>query len=124
MELFRIWLGCVLQRQQSNLIEEEISRYKREVDGIITAESEEVTNQRRDDLTTVDGKPVNVELTELLQLHQQFRRMKPSQRRAAFTALPFLISEFGDEIGLKEDERKPSMANSKHIAMMIDYIKD
>lgn len=110
--------------QQTNLIEEEISRYKREVDGIITAESEEVTNQRRDDLTTVDGKPVNVELTELLQLHQQFRRMKPSQRRAAFTALPFLINEFGDEIGLKEDEREPSMANSKHIAMMIDYIKD
>jgi hypothetical protein len=110
--------------QQTKLINDEIASYKRQIDGIITAAPGTELDNARSDLTDKDGKPIDVELTEYLRVVQQFRRMKPDDRRAASVMLPYLIERFGDSIGLGEDEREPSMANQKHIELMIEYIRD
>jgi len=110
--------------QQTKLINDEIASYKRQIDGIITAAPGTELDNARSDLTDKDGKPIDVELTEYLRVVQQFRRMKPDDRRAASVMLPYLIERFGDDIGLGEDEREPSMANQKHIELMLEYIRD
>lgn len=110
--------------QQTKLINDEIASYKRQIDGIITAAPGTELDNARSDLTDKDGKPIDVELTEYLRVVQQFRRMKPDDRRAASVMLPYLIERFGDSIGLGEDEREPSMANQKHIELMLEYIRD
>jgi len=109
--------------QQTNIIEGELAEFKSKIEKVIVAEPGRKTDLARSDLTTKDGKPIDIELTEYLQAQQQFRRLKPSARRAAYSALPYLITKFGDDVGLGEDEREPTMSNVKHIRMMIQYAK-
>ena len=109
--------------QQTNMITKELEKYKSQIDEIIVAEPGSATDLARSNLTTKDGKPIDVELTAYLKAQQQFRRMKPDTRAAAYTALPYLIERFGDSVGLTEEEREPSMANIKHLQMMIDFGK-
>jgi len=109
--------------QQTNIVAKELANYKSKIDKIVIASPGRETNLARSDLTTKDGKPIDVELSAYLKAQQQFRRMKPATRDAAYAALPYLINRFGDSIGLAEDEREPSLANIKHLKMMIDYGK-
>lgn len=114
--------------QQTNLINDELATIKREIDGIITAAPGTELDNARSDLTDKDGNPVDVELTEYLRTVQQFRRLKPDQRRAASVALPFLLKEKGPELVRKgyltEDQLEPSLANEVHIELMLGFIKD
>jgi hypothetical protein len=114
--------------QQTNLINDELTTIKRQIDGIITAAPGTELDNARSDLTDKDGNPVDVELTEYLRTVQQFRRLKPDQRRAASVALPFLLKEKGPELirkgYLTEDQLEPSLANEVHIELMLGFIKD
>jgi len=114
--------------QQTNLINDELTTIKRQIDGIITAAPGTELDNARSDLTDKDGNPVDVELTEYLRTVQQFRRLKPDQRRAASVALPFLLKQKGPELirkgYLTEDQLEPSLANEVHIELMLGFIKD
>jgi hypothetical protein len=105
--------------QQIAFIQDQIGVYKGQIDKVITEASTagKETDAIRSDLTTKDGKPINVELTKYITAQQQFRRLKPDDRTAAFVALPSILAQMG-----REDE-KPSMANFEHLNMMLDYAK-
>lgn len=105
--------------QQTAFIQDQIGVYKGQIDKVITEASTtgKETDAVRSDLTTRDGKPIDVELTKYLTAQQQFRRLKPDERNAAFVALPSILAQMG-----REDE-KPSMANFEHLNMMLDYAK-
>ena len=105
--------------QQTAFIQDQLGVYKGQIDKVITEASTagKKTDAVRSDLTTSDGKAVNVELTKYLLAQQKFRRLKPDERNAAFVALPSILAQMG-----REDE-EPSMGNFDHLNMMLDYAK-
>jgi hypothetical protein len=98
--------------QQTSFIEDQISLYKSRIEGII--EGTDSVQGKRPDLTTPDGKPINVELTNLLATQQKFRRMKPVDRRAAIAYLPVKLKEMGMD-------EKPDFSNPLHLEIMLEY---
>ncbi len=105
--------------QQTAFIQDQLGVYKSQIDKVITEASTagKETDAVRSDLTTPDGKAVNVELTKYLLAQQKFRRLKPDERNAAFVALPSILAQMG-----REDE-EPSMGNFDHLNMMLEYAK-
>jgi len=101
-----------IRLQQTSFIEDQISLYKSRIEGII--EGTDSVQGSRPDLTTPDGKPINVELTNLLATQQKFRRMKPVDRRAAIAYLPVQLRKMGMD-------EKPDFSNPLHLEIMLEY---
>ena len=104
-----------IRLQQTSFIEDQITFYKSRIEGII--EGTDSIQGNRPDLTTPEGKPINVELTNLLATQQKFRRMKPVDRRAAIAYLPVQLRKMGI------DER-PDFSNPLHLEIMLEYRTD
>ena len=95
---------------QISFIDGQITNYKNSMDNYIA-------DGDAGKLATPDGSPIDVRLTQLVRLQQQYRRLRPSQRDKAWQALPALIKDGG----LKNKE--PNLADIEHLTALIKYAK-